>query len=182
MMIYVFLAQGFEEIEAISVVDVLRRASCEVKTVAVGSDNFVVGANKIKVVADLKKEDMDLSKVSGVVLPGGMPGAVNLLNSPEVLNAIRHCHENKKLIAAICAAPMILGKLNLLEGKKATCYPGFEKELLNSQISDERVCTDGNIITAKGPGVAVEFALKITEYVVGKNEADVVKSSMLCKD
>lgn len=182
MMIYVFLAQGFEEIEAISVVDVLRRASCEVKTVAVGSDNFVVGANKIKVVADLKKEDMDLSKVSGVVLPGGMPGAVNLLNSPAVLNAIRHCYENKKLIAAICAAPMILGKLNLLEGKKATCYPGFEKELLNSKVSDERVCIDGNIITAKGPGVAVEFALKIVEYVVGKNEADVVKSSMLCKD
>ena len=108
MMIYVFLAQGFEEIEAISVVDVLRRASCEVKTVAVGSDNFVVGANKIKVVADLKKDEMDLSKVSGVVLPGGMPGAVNLLNSPAVLNAIRYCHENKKLIAAICAAPMIL--------------------------------------------------------------------------
>lgn len=177
-MVYVFLADGCEEIEALSPVDILRRAKIEVQTVGIGSHE-VVGANGIKIVCDT-----EISKVSGnpdgVILPGGMPGAENLFKNEKVKDIINLCARNDKLIAAICASPMILGRLGILEGKKACCYPGFEKELKDAEVSNEHLCVDGKIITAKGPGVSLEFALKVVEVFVGSRVASDVRLSMQC--
>lgn len=189
-MYFLFLADGFEEIEALAVVDVLRRANIKVNSVSIGknlnsSENKKVeGANGIRVIADLDENEfanvLKSGKLDGVILPGGMPGTANLNNSDLVLKAIRYCHENNKLIAAICAAPMILGKMGLLENKEAVCYPGFEENLYGAKIAKDPVCVQDNIITAKGPGVALEFGLKIVEFILSKEKADMVKSSMQC--
>ena len=186
----VLLADGFEEIEALATVDILRRANLDTKIVSIGKNlinadsKIVTGANAINVVADLSEEEfinvLEKNNLDGIILPGGMPGTANLNNSELVLKAIRYCEENKKLIAAICAAPMILGKMGLLENKTAVCFPGFEKDLLGATISENFVCAQDNIITAKGPGVALEFGIKIIEFILGKDKAHVVKSNMQC--
>ena len=133
-----------------------------------------------KIVYTLFINVLEKNNLDGIILPGGMPGTANLNNSELVLKAIRYCEENKKLIAAICAAPMILGKMGLLENKTAVCFPGFEKDLLGATISENSVCAQDNIITAKGPGVALEFGIKITEFILGKDKANIVKSNMQC--
>lgn len=177
-MIYVFLAPGFEEIEALAVVDVLRRAELEVITVGVGED-FVIGSHQIPVAADIYERDLNLDeKVQAIVLPGGMPGTLNLEKSPVVQKAIDWAVENGKLICAICAAPSILGHKGLLKGKEATAFPGFEEELLGATLSEKYVVRDGNIITARGMGSAVEFGLQITEILAGKNVADKIRASL----
>lgn len=186
----IFLADGFEEIEALATVDILRRANLDVKTVCISSDTksneskVVAGANGINVIADLDEsnfiEIFKENKLDGVILPGGMPGTTNLKKSNLVLNAIKYCNENKKLIAAICAAPMILGEMGLLKGKEAVCYPGFENSLCGAKISRDSVCVEDNIITAKGPGVALEFGIKIVEFILGKEKANMIKLSMQC--
>ena len=185
-----FLADGFEEIEALATVDILRRANLDIKTVRIGENSnkiaskIVTGANAISVVADLNEEEFmsifEKNNLDGVILPGGMPGTRNLNHSELVLNSIRYCNENKKLIAAICAAPMILAEMRLLENKEAVCYPGFEKSLKGAKISESSVCIQDNIITAKGPGVALEFGIKIVEFIMGKDDANMIKSSMQC--
>lgn len=189
-MYFLFLADGFEEIEALATVDVLRRAGIEIKTVRIGenlssSENKEVkGANEISVIADLNEEEfiniLKNGNLDGLILPGGMPGTANLNNSDLVLKSIRYCQENNKLIAAICAAPMILGEMRLLENKEAVCYPGFEKNLHGATISKNSVCVQDNIITAKGPGVALEFGMKIVEFILSKEKANMIKSSMMC--
>ncbi len=186
----VFLAAGFEEIEALATVDVLRRANLDVKTVSIGKNlinagsKIVTGANEISVEADLNEEEfiniLEKNRLDGIILPGGMPGTTNLNDSNLVLKAIKYCNKENKLIAAICAAPMILGKMGILENKEAICYPGFEQNLQGATISKNYVCVDDNIITAKGPGVALEFGIKIVEFILGKNKADMIKSSMQC--
>lgn len=178
-MVYVFLADGFEEIEAVTAVDVLRRAGYDVKTVGIGN-KFIVGVNKIKLEADIGENEINLSKIEAIVLPGGMPGATNLKNSKTVLKALNYCIENKKIIAAICAAPLVLGEAGMLKGKTAVCYPGFENRLNGANILDEPVCVDENIITAKGPGASFMFALKIVEILSGKKVVDKIKSSLQC--
>ena len=166
-MIYVFLADGFEEIEALAPVDFLLRAGIEVKTVGV-SGKFCRGAHGINVEADILLEDVVLDEnVQGIILPGGMPGAENLNNSADVQKAIDYCAENNKIIAAICAAPFILGRKGLLKGKNATCFPGFEEELAGANVLNQGVVKDGNIITAQGAGVAWEFGEKIASELVG---------------
>lgn len=189
-MYFLFLADGFEEIEALATVDVLRRANIKVNSVSIGknlnsSENKKVeGANGVSVIADLDENEfaniLESGNLEGIILPGGMPGTANLNNSELVLKAIRYCHENNKLIAAICAAPMILGEMRLLENKEAVCYPGFEENLYGAKIAKDPVCVQDNIITAKGPGVALEFGLKIVEFILSKEKADMVKSSMQC--
>lgn len=176
-MVYIFLANGFEEIEAITVVDVLRRAKIEVKTVGV-NDNFLLGAHGVKVEADLLKEDIDLKDLECIVLPGGMPGTINLANDNKVLETIKYCVDNNKLIAAICAAPSILGKLGILNGKEAICYPGFEDKLLGAKISDKSICLSDNILTAKGPGIALDFSLKIVEILKSKEFKDSIEDDL----
>lgn len=170
-MIYVFLANGFEEIEALAPVDFLLRAGIEVKTVGV-SGKFCRGAHGINVEADILLEDVQLNdNLQGVILPGGMPGAENLNNSEDVQKAIDYCAENNKIIGAICAAPFILGRKGLLEDKNATCFPGFEDELKGASLVESGVIIDGNIVTAKGAGVAWEFGAAICSIITGEEKA-----------
>lgn len=177
-MIYVFLASGFEEIEALAVVDVLRRAELDVLTVGVG-DDFVTGSHQIPIAADISEKNTVLDdSVQAVVLPGGMPGTLNLERSTYVQNAIDWAINNDKLVCAICAAPSILGHKGLLNGKKAVCFPGFEQELSGAEISEDFVCRDGNIITAKGMGSAVEFGLTIAEELAGVKKAEKIRASL----
>ena len=166
-MIIVLLADGFEELEALTPVDILRRAGHNVKTVGIGG-KIPVGSHGIPVVCDSLPEDIDLSKVDMAIFPGGMPGSLNLDASPFTDKIIAAVTENGGRIAAICAAPLILGRRGLLNGKKATCYPGFENELSGAEIVDAGVVTDGNITTARGMGVALEFAEELISLVCGE--------------
>jgi 4-methyl-5(b-hydroxyethyl)-thiazole monophosphate biosynthesis len=180
-MIYLFLAEGFEEIEALTPVDVLRRASLELKTVAVGNSKTVKGAHGIEVVADLLESELSDEIPEAVILPGGMPGTLNLENSEVVIDTLSRAMINGSLVCAICAAPSILGISGYLKHKKATCYPGFEQYLDGATFIDERVVHDGRIITAKGMGCAAEFALCIVEALCGKEKADEVALSAIIK-
>jgi len=164
-MIYLFLAEGFEEIEAVAAVDVLRRAGLPVSTVGVTGE-YITGSHGVTVKADISPDKMDLSKAVAIVMPGGMPGTMNLDASPEVHDAIDHCAKRGVLIAAICAAPTILARRGLLEGKPATVSPGFRAEMRGAVLSDDPVVTAGNIITAIGAGVTIEFALSIAERLL----------------
>ena len=156
-MIYVFLAEGFEEVEALAPVDLLRRAKKEVQTVGV-TGKVVTSSHGVPVTADLTQEELSLNgNVEMIVLPGGMPGTLNEEASEVVQNAIAFCAANDRYIGAICAAPSILGHLGLLQGKTAVCYTGFEKDLKGAAIGADGVVTDGKIITARGAGVALEF-------------------------
>ncbi|MCH5191016.1 MAG: DJ-1/PfpI family protein [Oscillospiraceae bacterium] len=177
-MIYIFLADGFEEVEALGPADVLRRAGLEVALVGVGGKT-VTGAHKISIVCDICDSDITLdSSVDAVFLPGGMPGTVNLEKSSAVQSAIDFAVDNEKLICAICAAPSILGHKGLLKGKTAICFPGFEKDLEGANIGESFVCRDGNIITAKGMGSGVEFGLRIVEYFKGHETAEALRASL----
>ncbi len=170
-MIYVFLANGFEEIEALAPVDFLKRAGVEVVLVGVGAD-VVCGAHGIKVSSDIRIEDAVLEdSLEGIILPGGMPGAENLNNSELVQKAIDYCNENNKIIGAICAAPFILGRKGLLKGKNATCFPGFEDELVGANLVESGVIIDGMVVTAKGAGVAWEFGAAICSIIKGEEKS-----------
>lgn len=183
--VFVFLADGFEEIEALTPVDLLRRAGLTVITVGV-TGKTVTGAHGIAVTADVTAEEAGrMLSADGapamVVLPGGMPGAVNLDNSPLVDAFISAAAEADAYIAAICAAPMILGKRGLLKGKKAVCYPGFEEYLTGAEVLDSRCsCAwDGKIITARAMGAATEFALTLTEALKGERTANELRAAVL---
>lgn len=179
-MIYIFLANGFEEVEALAVVDVLRRASLKVTVVGVGSD-VITGSHAISVVCDAvdsavsPNEDLD-----AVILPGGMPGTLNLEHSEMVNAFVDYASQHGKLICAICAAPSILGHKGLLRGKNAVCFPGFESELEGATLSDSFVVTDGNIITAKGMGSAVKFGIAIATEFVGEEKMKKIEESLQC--
>lgn len=178
-MIYVFLAEGFEEIEALTPVDCLRRAGKTVQTVGIGG-KIIKGAHGIPVTADLAESDAVLSdEVEMIVLPGGMPGTINLGENDTVQNAIDFCIEHDKWLAAICAAPSILGARGLLEGKTATCYPGFEKKLLGCNAVPEAVVQDGRLITGRGPGAAMDFALKLVEVLLNAEAAALLAEGMV---
>lgn len=178
-MIYVFLAEGFEEIEALAVVDILRRAELDVLTVGVGGKS-VKGAHGINVEADITQKEVTTDNMTAAVLPGGMPGTLNLEKSPIVLSSIDYCIESGQYVCAICAAPSILGHAGILEGKKAVCFPGFEAQLKGADVTDSFVEEDGKLITAKGPGCAIEFGLKIAEKFVGRAKADAIRMSLQC--
>ena len=180
-MVYCFLADGFEEVEAIAPVDMLRRAGLEVKTVGV-SGEVISGSHGIKVIPDIDIKNIVLDdNLEAVILPGGLPGATNLEESADVQKAIDFAAEKGKYICAICAAPQILGHKGLLKGKKAIAYPGFEKELEDAIISEEYVVIDGNFITAKGAGVATEFGLKIVSVLKNQAFADEIGKAIQMK-
>ncbi len=169
-MILILLCDGFEEIEALTPLDLMRRAGLDVKTVGVNS-KIAVGSHNIPVVCDLSPSEVRLDEVSAVILPGGMPGASNLDESEFtdlVLDAVK---KNGGRIAAICAAPFILGKRGLLRGKSATCYPGFEQYLEGANVTGAPVVTDGNITTARGMGVALDFAKELVGLICGYDKA-----------
>ncbi len=169
-MIYVFLANGFEEVEALTPVDVLRRAGCEVKTVGVGGKE-ITGSHKICVKADMEVTDIEIDKAEMVVLPGGIPGTPNLEQSDAVRAAVEQAAKNGAWVAAICAAPSILGHLGLLKGRRATSYPSFEKELIGAEVTHAPVEVDGTFITGRGAGAALPFALKLAEVLKGAEKA-----------
>jgi 4-methyl-5(b-hydroxyethyl)-thiazole monophosphate biosynthesis len=179
MEVYLFLAEGFEEIEAISTIDILRRGELEVVTVSVTGKNVVTGAHHIPVIADKLFDETDFSNGQMLVLPGGMPGASNL-NTHAGLKALlkQYAAESKK-IAAICAAPLVLGGLDLLQGKKATAYPGYEDTLRGANFVENSVVKDGNIITGRGPGLAFEFGLALVAELQGQRKAAEVAAGML---
>ncbi len=177
--IAVHLAEGFEEIEAISIIDVLRRAGFEVTVVSMNKSMEVNGAHDITVKADTLFEDLDYDTIEMIVLPGGMPGATNLKAHSGLREQILNFNDLKKPLAAICAAPMVFGNLGLLKEKQATCYPGFEDELHGAIITGEAVTETENIITGKGAGVAIKFALKIVEKHKGKDVADELGAKMI---
>ena len=179
-MIYTFLAKGFEECEALAPIDILRRADIEIKTVGIGSKT-VTGSHGISVVCDLVEDEVSTENLHGIILPGGMPGTLNLENSKTVQGNIDFAAKNNLLIGAICAAPSILGHKNLLLGKKATCFTGFEKDLIGATISDKPVIRDGNIITAYGAGAAFDFGFTLLEALTDKKTTEKLKKQMRYK-
>lgn len=179
-MVYVFLADGFEIIEALAPVDMLTRAKLDVKTVGVTGE-IVTSSCGVQVKADMSIEDFDFYDVQAVVLPGGMPGTLNLENNCAVQQAVDNANNTNTLICAICAAPSILGHKGLLNGKQATCFPGFEDALEGASLSKEYVVTDGNIITAKGAGVCIDFGLEIVKQLKGEEIADEIRKTIQSK-
>lgn len=178
-MIYVFLADGFEETEALTTVDFLRRAKLMVQTVGIGSKT-VTSSHKITVVADIDENDFDKNDLEAVILPGGMPGTLNLEKSATVISAVKYAYENNKYICAICAAPSILGHLGMLDNRHATCFPGFETNVDKVNYTGEPAVTDGKVITGKGAGCAIDFAYNIVCCLKDKKTADDVCKSMQC--
>lgn len=165
-MFYIFLADGFEEIEALCPYDLLLRAGIPVKTVSINETTLVKGTHGIKVHADITLDEMG-DEILGVMLPGGLPGADNLNACDKVQQCLSRAAEEGKLITAICAAPYVLGQAGLLEGKRATCFPGFEDRLIGAVCCTDKIVCDGNIITAKGMGAAFEFGIEIIKYYKG---------------
>ena len=180
-MVYVFLADGFEEIEALTPVDLLRRAGVEVKTVSIYPDRKnVTGARAIEVKADITIDGVDTGMADIIVLPGGMPGTVNLLECRELMDMVDEQNGQKKRIAAICAAPArILGSKGLLKGKKATCYPGLENMMDGATPVIKTVVTDENITTSRGLGTALDFACELITLLCGKEKSDEIRTSVV---
>ncbi len=179
MKVIVFLADGFEEVEALTVVDYLRRSEIIVEMVSINDNYHVIGSHKIEVVANTLIKDLDINLFDGIVIPGGMPGASNLRDNKQVIEIVKTMNKDKKLVAAICAGPIVLDKAEILTGKSITSYPGFEKELKGVNYKEDKVVRDDNIITARGPYFAVDFAIEIVRYLLSDKEVVKLKSDIL---
>ena len=177
--IFVFLAEGFEEIEALTPVDVLRRAGLSVQTVSVMDEQIVAGAHGVPVLADKMFAEINPEDAEMILLPGGLPGATNLDAHEGLGQMIQDFAKEEKPFAAICAAPLVFGNRGLLQGKKATCYPGFETYLQGAEYTAALVEKDGNFITGKGPGAAMEFAFAIVEKYCGIDKVNELKQGMM---
>ena len=176
--VVVFIADGTEEVEALTPVDILRRAGAEV-TVAGAGGMTLTGSHGIRIIADVPAEEINGEEYDMVILPGGMPGTKHLDASPAVERCLASVSAHGGLLAAICAAPMILGRLGYLAGKSAVCYPGFESHLAGANLSEKKVCRDGTVITAVGAGAAMEFALTLVEALFGGRTEEQVRRSVL---
>ena len=178
--VYILFADGFEEVEGLTPVDLLRRAGIEVKMVSVTGNETVTGSHGISFKTDMLYSD-EVLEGDMIVLPGGMPGTTHLKESQDVKTAVEYYNENGKYLAAICAAPTVYGEMGLLHGKKATCYPGLEHGLLGAMLpgEDYSVVQDGNIITSRGVGTAIDFALKLIEVLIDKKKADEIAESIV---
>ena len=174
-----FLAKGFEEIEAIGTIDILRRAQIDVVTISITDNKTVTGTHNIPVIADKTLNDTDFENFDMIILPGGMPGTTNLGNHQGVNKVIKSFAAEGKLVAAICAAPSVLGQAGLLEGKKATCYPSFEEYMKGAICSTDKVVRDGNVITSRGMGTAIPFALELVSYFQGEEAAKELGASIM---
>lgn len=177
--IAVHLAEGYEEIEAISIIDVLRRADLNVTIVSISEKLEVVGSHGIKIIVDKLFKEVDYELIDMIILPGGMPGAANLNEHLGLREQILNFNESKKMLAAICAAPLVFGNLGILKNKKATCFPGYENQLHGAIATGENIEVSENIITGKGAGVAIDFALKIVEILKNKKFADDLGKKMI---
>lgn len=177
--VYLFLAEGFEEAEAMIPVDVMRRAGVDIKTVSVTGSAEVTAAHGVAMKADILFEDADLAGADMLILPGGLPGATNLDSHKELKKALTAHAAAGKTVAAICAAPMVLGGLGLLKGKRATCYPGFEKYMAGATYTRDLCTVDGNIITGEGPAAALPFAYTLLAQIAGEETASQVADGMM---
>ncbi len=177
--IAVFAAEGCEEIEALTVVDLLRRAGMETDIVSLTENKAVTGSHKIVFGTEKRYDDINMDDYDAAILPGGMPGTNNLAAHAGVCSTVKSFAASGKLVAAICAAPSVLGALGVLEGKKATCFPGFENSLVGAEVVSDSVVTDGNVITSRGMGTALDFALAIVEYYADRTIADELAHSIL---
>jgi protein deglycase len=178
-LIAVFLAEGFEEIEAITVIDVLRRAAIDTLVVSITGKTEVTGSHGILVKAEVLFEEVDFERVEGMILPGGMPGSRNLKNHEGLNQRLTKFNQERKLLGAICAAPMVLGELGILNGKNVTCYPGFDQYLGLANLKSDPVVEDLNIITGCGAGAAIQFALRIVERLKGRELAEETGRKMM---
>lgn len=180
--IYLFLADGFEPVEALAPVDVMRRAGINVVTVSIMGRTTVEAAHGIKVMADALFEETDFSDADGLVLPGGSLGTENLSACEPLRALVASANAEGKIIAAICAAPMVFGRMGILAGRRATCYPGYESELTGSKYTAAAVEQDENIITACGPAASFEFGFTIVENICGDKAAAVIREQMRFND
>lgn len=177
--LYIHLAEGFEETEAITIIDVLRRAGLNVISVSVTGNRNVKGSHNIEIKADLLFEDVDYADGEMIILPGGMPGAKNLNEHEGLKRQIVDYQNNGKYLAAICAAPIVLGSLGILKGKRAVCYPGYETYLIGADVQSNPYIVDGKIITGRGVGAAMQFSLEIVRILKGEESAIHLRKAML---
>ena len=177
----IFMADGCEEIEGLTVVDIARRAGIEITMISITGNKEVTSSHKVTFLADACKDNVDYTALDGIVLPGGMPGTLNLGADDTVNRVICEFAAEGKLVAAICAAPSVLGQAGLLEGRHATCHPGFEEKLTGADTTEEEVCCDGNIITSRGMGTAIPFALEIVRYFADDETVEHVKKGLVYK-
>jgi len=169
--VYVFLAEGFEEIEAITPIDILRRANCTVTTVSITGERTVIGAHNIPIISDKLFEECSFSDVDALCLPGGLPGAHNLNAHKGLKTVLLEQYAQGKILVANCAAPLVFGGLGVLQGKKATCYPGYEDTLAGAFPTGEQCVVSDSVITGNGPGASAKVAFALVEKLQGKDVA-----------
>jgi 4-methyl-5(b-hydroxyethyl)-thiazole monophosphate biosynthesis len=179
--IIVHLAEGFEEIEAVTIIDVLRRAGLDVVVVSITGNLMVKGSHQIEIKADLLFEKYDYTNGKMIILPGGMPGSKILNEHKGLKNQIVEYKKNDKYLAAICAAPMVLGDIGILKGKRAVCYPGYEAHLIGAEVLSDPYVVDGKIITGRGVGAALKFSLELVRILVGEECSVQLSKAMLIK-
>lgn len=177
--ICVFFADGFEEIEGLTVVDLLRRAELEVTTISITEKKTIRGAHGIEVMADCLFEEMNFERIDMLVLPGGMPGTIHLSEHAALQELLKQYHQRQQYIAAICAAPGVLGELGFLQGRKATCYPGMEGKLCGAEVVTAPVAVDGHIITSRGMGTAIDFSLALIKVLLGTEMEEKIRTSIV---
>ncbi len=177
----IFMADGCEEIEGLTVVDIVRRAKFEIDTISITGKKEVTSSHNVTFLTDTTAEEADFTSYDGIVLPGGMPGTIYLGENEIVNRVIREFAAEEKLVAAICAAPSVLGQAGILEGRNATCHPGFEDKLLGANVKFEPVVCDGNVITSRGMGTAIPFALEIVRYFLDDAAVEHVKTGLVYK-
>ena len=175
----IFIADGCEEVEALTVVDIVRRAKMEIDTISINGTKQVTSSRNITFMTDTTKEEADFSSYDGIILPGGMPGTIQLGEDETVNQVIRDFAAQGKLVAAICAAPSVLGQAGLLKGKKAACHPGFEEKLEGADVYFSPVVCDGNFITSRGMGTAVPFGLAVARYFTDDAVIEHVKAGLV---
>lgn len=181
-MVYVFLANGFEMVEALTPVDVMRRAGIEVATVSITDEKIVESSHKVGIAADITIDEVNWDAADALVLPGGMPGTKNLAACEKLMSNVCDFAAKGRLIAAICAAPALtFGESGLLNGKKATCYPGMEEHLIGAEFTTDEVAVDGNIITSRGMGTAIAFGLAIVEKLSDSSKAEEIGKAIVYK-
>lgn len=177
----IFMADGCEEIEGLTVVDIVRRAKMEIVMISITGKREVTSSHQVTFLTDALAAEVDYDTLDGIVLPGGMPGTLNLQADETVNKVIRQFAAEGKLVCAICAAPSVLGAAGILEGKWATCHPGFEEKLTGAKVEEKEVVVDGNVITSRGMGTAIPFALSLVSQMVSEEKAQELAQSIIFK-
>ena len=177
----IFMADGCEEIEGLTVVDIVRRAKMEIVMISITGKREVTSSHQVTFLTDALAAEVDYDTLDGIVLPGGMPGTLNLQADETVNKVIRQFAAEGKLVCAICAAPSVLGAADILEGKWATCHPGFEEKLTGAKVEEKEVVVDGNVITSRGMGTAIPFALSLVSQMVSEEKAQELAQSIIFK-